>query len=186
MDEVKKQLEYIEEMMATAKENLAGGSIFYLLWGWLVLLAALSNYYLLEFAAFTNHWVTWPVLMSLGGILSIIAGMRLAKRSLVRTKIDRMLQHLWLGFFITLIVVLSAINVVGAEAIYPVLMALYGLGTFVSGSILNFRPLQIGAIVSWVCAIVAFHTDFANQLLLISAAIIFSYIVPGHLLALKK
>jgi len=186
MEEVKKQLDFIEEMIASAKTNLATKSIFYLIWGWLVLLAALINYYLLEFTELTNGWMVWPILMSLGGSLSIIVGIRLSKKTRVKSKIDKILERLWLGFFITLVAVLSGVNAIGAETIYPTVIALYGLGTFVSGSIINFKPFQVGAVIAWVCASVAFYMSFNNQLILISIAIIFSYIIPGHLLASKK
>lgn len=186
MEDIKKQIEFIEEMIATAKGNLADGSIYYLIWGWLVLLAAVINYYLLEFSDMTNHWIAWPILMSLGGILSVIIGMRSARERKVISKIDKMIKHLWLGVFITLIVILSAIGVTGPKAIYPMFMALYGLGTFVSGSIINFKPLKIGAVASWVCSSIAFYVDFSDQLILIAVAILFSYIIPGHLLASKR
>ena len=186
MKEAEKQLEFIDEMIATAKGNLADGSIYYLIWGWLVLIAAGINYYLLEYVELNNHWVAWPVLMSLGGVLSIVIGIRSSKKARVVSKIDKMIRYLWLGVFITLIVILSAIGVVGPKAIYPVLMALYGLGTFVSGSFVNFKPLKIGAVAAWVCSSIAFYVGFSDQLILISVAIIFSYIIPGHLLAAKK
>ncbi len=187
MDEAKKQLDFIEEMMSTAKGNLADSSIFYLIWGWLVFIAASTNYYLLEHTDYESHWIAWPYLMGLGGILSVIVGMKKSKEQKVKTKIDKLLQHLCLGFTITMVVMLFGMINLGENATYPVLMALYGLGTFVSGSIISYNPLKIGGVASWVCASIGFYQDnFAHQLILIAAAILFSYIIPGHLLHSKK
>ena len=125
--------------------------------------------------------------MSLGAVLAIYLGRKQSKESRVVTKIDKMLVQLWAGFGITLFVVLLAMGAMGPTKVYPMLMALYGLGTFVSGGILNFKPLQIGAVAAWICAIVGFYQEqFDSQLILIAAAILFSYIIPGHLLASKK
>lgn len=187
MEEAKKQIEFIEEMIATTKGNLSNGRIHFLLWGWLVFIAALSNYFLLKFTEYANHWLMWPVLMSLGVVLAIYFSRKQSKESTVITKIDKMLIQLWVGFVITLVVVLSAMGAMGPEKVYPMLMALYGLGTFVSGGVLNFKPLQVGAVAAWVCASIGFYqTQFDSQLILIAAAILFSYIIPGHLLSSKK
>ena len=55
MEKSENNLKIIEEMIQTAKGNLSEGSIFYLIWGWLVLIAAATNYVLLNFTKFPNH-----------------------------------------------------------------------------------------------------------------------------------
>lgn len=187
MNEAEKQIQYIEEMIATTKGNLSSGSIHFLLWGWLVFAAAAINYILLRFTQIEEHWVAWPVLMGLGAVIAFFIGKKQSLNRNVTTKIDKMLVQLWAGFGITLLVMLFAMPSAGPAKVYPMVMALYGLGTFVSGGILDFKPLQIGAVVAWVCAAIGFYqTQFDIQLLLISVAILFSYIIPGHLLAAKK
>ena len=187
MKEAEKQIQYIEEMMATTKNNLSSGSVHFLLWGWLVFVAALINYILLNYTDYANDWIAWPISMGLGAVIAFYLGIKQSKESRVVTKIDKMLIQLWAGFGITLIVVLSAMGAIGPAKVYPILMALYGLGTFVSGGILNFKPLQIGAFAAWICAVIGFYQEqFGSQLILIAAAILFSYIIPGHLLASKK
>lgn len=186
MEKEQKQLELIEEMIQTAKGNLRDGSIFYLVWGWLVLLSAAINYYLLIIVEYENHWIAWPILMTLGGIITGIIGYKKGKKQTVTTYPERAMKNLWLAFLITLLSVLFGMGKTGVEYSYPIIMLLYGLGTFVSGGILKFNPLKIGGIVSWLCGIIAFYQPFSNQLLLIISAIIASYIIPGHLLAKSK
>lgn len=177
------QLQIIEEMIETAKGNISEGSIFYLIWGWLVLIAAACNYILLNFTDFEAHWIAWPILMTLGGIMSGVVGYRQSKKSRVKTYAERAMNYLWLGFLVTLLAVLFGMGRTGLEASYPIIMLLYGLGTFVSGGILKFKALRVGGIISWICGLAGFYTDFSNQLLLIMLAIIASYIIPGYLLA---
>lgn len=186
MEKEQKQLELIEEMIKTAKGNISEGSIFYLVWGWLVFIAAATNYYLLIFVNYKNHWVAWPILMTLGAIISGVIGYKKGKRQTVSTYPERAMKNLWLAFLITLLSVLFGMGKIGVEYSYPIIMLLYGLGTFVSGGILKFVPLKVGGMVSWACGIIAFYQSFPNQLLLIILAIVASYIIPGHLLAKSK
>lgn len=186
MNQEHNQLELIEEMIQTAKGNISEGSIFYLVWGWLVLVAAGLNYCLLMFTEYPNHWIAWPFLMTMGAIITGVIGYRKGKKQVVSTYPERAMKNLWLAFLITLLSVLFGMGKMGVEFSYPIIMLLYGLGTFVSGGILKFMPLKIGGVVSWICGIIAFYQAFPNQLLLIIVAIIASYIIPGHLLANSK
>ncbi len=183
--ENEKQLQLIEEMITTAKGNLKDGNIFYLIWGWLVLVAALLNYYLLNFTDYPNHWIGWPTLMTLGAIISIIVGFKMEKKRTVKTYVDRAIGYLWIGFGATLLVLIISMQQLGVLKTYPILILLYGLGTFVSGGILKFKPLIIGGVLCWIIGALAVYANFSQQLLLISLAVIVSYIIPGHLLGAK-
>ena len=69
---------------------------------------------------------------------------------------------------------------------YPFFILFYGLGTFVSGRVLKFRPLVIGGIFNWALAIISVYVHFDYQLLIAAAAILTSYIIPGYLLRSKQ
>ena len=179
----KEQLAIIEEMIAQSKLKISEGSVFYLLWGWLVLSAATINYVLLIYTDFEHHYVSWPILMTLGGIISGIIGHRQDKKSRVKTYIDRAINYLWAAFTITLIAILITMVKFGVEVVYPMIIILYGLGTFVSGGILRFKPLIWGGVLCWVLGSIAVYLNFADQLLVLIAAILGSYIIPGYLLS---
>jgi len=184
--ESKAQLDLIEEMIAQSRSNISEGSVFYLLWGWLVLIAAVINYVLLNFVDFQHHYIAWPILMPLGGVISGIIGNRMDKKSRVKTYVDRAINYLWTAFTISLILVLISMIEFGVEVVYPIVILLYGLGTFVSGGILRFKPLIWGGVLSWILGSIAVYCDFSTQLLLLILAIIGSYILPGYLLSKSK
>jgi len=181
--ESQEQLRLIEEMISQTKTKISDSSIFYLLWGWLVLIAASINYYLLNFTNYEYHFIAWPILMTLGGILSGIIGARKGKDRKVQTFIGRALSYLWGAFTVTLILSLFSMPMIGPEGVYPFIILLYGLGTFISGGLLKFSPLIWGGVVSWILGVVAIYVSFSDQLLLIIGAILFSYILPGYLLS---
>ncbi len=151
------------------------------------MIAAISNYYLLVVVEYKHHFIAWPILMSLGGIISGIISYRRGKTKTHKTYLETAMSNMWFSIFMVLLITLIGMKEIGPEAAYPIVLALYGLGTFASGRIMQFIPLQIGGISAWVCALIAFHVSFPDQLILFMVAILLSYIIPGHLLAsLKK
>ena len=184
--EGEKQLKIIEEMIASAKVKASEGSIYYLIWGWLVLIAASCNFILLNYTSYENHWIAWPILMALGGIISGVVGYKQEKKTTVKTYVDRAMAYLWSAVGITLFVVLIAMIKLGPLVAYPILIFLYGIGTFVSGGILKFKPLVIGGVACWVIGSIAVYVNFSDQLILLATAIVVSYLIPGHILAARK
>lgn len=174
-------LALISEMIQAAKQDLSDNSYDLLLWGWLVLAAALSHFALLQ-TTYDKPWLAWPVLMGLGTVLAFVNGARRGKRERVRTAQGDFMTFLWSGFGVMLLFLLGVGVFQGWGLAYPLIIALYGLGTFATGGALRFRPLIWGGAACWLLATVAFRATFDVQLLLVAAAVLVSYIVPGHLL----
>ncbi len=176
-------LRVITEMIENSKAKIRDNGFFYLLWGWLVLIASLSNFILL-IIDYDKAWLPWPILMTGGGIASGIAGYRLGKRIKVRTFFDTAMIYLWYGFLATIFIILFAaakgnLSWVVTNAL---IIALYGLGTFVSGGILNFKPLIWGGIFSWILAIVTLFIPDLYSLLAVALSIVVAYLIPGYML----
>jgi hypothetical protein len=88
------------------------------------------------------------------------------------------------GFFFAFLVIL-AFSIGGRipwEISNVLVIVMYGLGTFVSGGILKFRPLIIGGICCWIIALGAFFIPGEYTLLLVAISIIIAYLIPGYLL----
>lgn len=174
----------INNMINTAKNRLADDGFQFIFWGWLVLVAALFNYVAIKMELEWGYYV-WAVLMPLGGIVSAIYGYKQQKKEQVKTYIDAYLGYLWGGFGIALVLTLAFGPIHGVKHTYFFLMLLYGLATLVSGGLLNFKPLVYGSFFSFAFAILSVFLTETDQLLCISAALLFSYIIPGHLLRSK-
>jgi hypothetical protein len=180
-------MKIIREMIATSKNNLRDNSFFFLLWGWLVLAASLLHFVLLK-AGWEYAFLPWPVLMISGSIISVIAGYRMGRKAKVISHVDKMIIYLWYSFMvvIVIIIVMSILNRMAWTTTYPLIISLYGLGTFVSGGVLKFRPLIVGGIACWVICVFAFFVPPSYVLLLIGLSIIISYLVPGYMLKTKE
>lgn len=178
---VSESFQIIDTMIGQAKNRLADDGFMIIFWGWLVLAAALGSYVLLLIGV-QQFYLTWFILMPLGGLFSFIAGRRERKRNPTRSHLDAYLGYVWLAFGIALFITLLFMGVHGMEITYFFVMLLYGVATLITGGLLNFSPLIIGSLFSFVAAILSVFCGFNEQFLCLSGSVLFSYIIPGHLL----
>jgi hypothetical protein len=178
----------IEEMISKTKEDIRDNGFFFLLWGWLVLIAALSNYYLLVYTGYLYHSAPW-LLMPLGGVATMLISMQRRSANLrVRTYVEELFRHAMRAFVIAMVVVCMFMPMGNQwAAFYPTIMILYGIWLYISGGMLKFRPLMFGAMLNWILAAAGFVVkDTPTHLLLISAGVLGGYIIPGYLLNRKS
>lgn len=180
----KESLELISKMIQSAKTTISDDGIHYMVWGWGVMIAALVHFLLLK-TGFQSPWIAWAILMPLCGVVVMLIGWRQERKARVKTFVEEFLNHLWIAFGVSMIVVLSFMQQIGADRVYPIIIVLYAIGTFVSGGALKFAPLKAGGIICWMLAIVAMRVTFEYQLLLIAASVLLAYIIPGYLLRRK-
>jgi hypothetical protein len=171
----------INTMINTAKNKLADDGFMLIFWGWLVFSASLIHYICI-IGEISYGYLVWPVLMPLGGVVSILYGYKLSKRETVKTYIDVYLSYLWGAFGIGLFITLLFMQIHGIKITYFFLMLLYGIATLVSGGLLSFKPLVYGSLFSFAFACLSIFVGEKEQLLCIAAALLASYIIPGHLL----
>jgi hypothetical protein len=178
-------LQLINNMIHAAKNKLADDGFHLIFWGWLVFGSAMLHYCTIMLNI-PYGYLVWPILMPLGGIISGIYGYKQVKKDKVKTYVDVYLTYLWGAFAIGMTITLVFMPWHGIDKTYFFLMILYGLATFVSGGLLNFKPLIIGSLFSFACAAFSvFIGETAEQLVIISVALLLSYIIPGHLLRAK-
>jgi len=63
---------------------------------------------------------------------------------------------------------------------------LYGFAVFITGGMLKFRVLIIGAVAAWIIAVISAYQEYNIQMLLVSLTILVSYLIPGLILNLSK
>jgi hypothetical protein len=174
-------LALISNMIYQAKRNVAqGGSFYFLLWGWVVMLANIGHYLMEKYEWYDAPYIVW-VLTIPAGIVSMIYGARKAKRAGVRSHLDRLYGLIWLSVFIGVLIILFFMAEVNYN-VNAIILTLAGIGTFISGSALRFRPLVLGGVALWVSSIIAFNLPVIDQYLVGAVGILAGYLVPGYLL----
>ena len=176
-------LQVIQEMIENTKSKFRDNGFFYLLWGWLVLIASLAHFIMMNLGI-EYSWLPWPVMMICGGIVSGIVGYRLGKKTNVKTFFDTAILSLWFSFTITLFIILIAAGAgrISWSMSNVLIIALYGMATFISGRMMNFNPLIFGGVFSWASAIIGLFIPEMYTLPLVSVSIIVAYLIPGYML----
>jgi hypothetical protein len=176
----------IQSMIDKTKENISDNRFYFLLWGWVVFGAVLFQFFLKTIIHYQHHYMVWLVTIP-AAIVTVIMSKK-DKSTNYRTWIGESMGFFWMGAgisFFVLSVILSQIPNGWLNA-YPFFILFYGLGTFFSGKLLSFRPLIIGGIINWILAAICVMVSYDNQMLITAAAILCSYIVPGHMIKTDK
>lgn len=180
-------LKLIYDMIESAKSRIGRNYFYYLFWGYLVAFTCIAEFLLIAVLHYQKHYLVWPVLMSLGTLITFWFYFRQKRTEGARTFISAAMAYLWLGWMISLGILIFFANVQQAYGvILPTAMAMYGLAIFVSGGLVNYKPLIWGAPVAWLGAIGAYFVQYPMQLVVFTGVVVLSYIVPGHLLKSKS
>ena len=180
-------LRIISQMISNTKSKFQKDGFYTLMWGYLVLAATISQYLMIYvFELYQYNFIGWPILMTVGFVVTIVRAMKHSKKSKVRTHIDLFMSYLWSGFTVSIFILLYFSLRYYPLFAFPSVMVLYGMATFVSGGMIKFKPLIIGGILCWGLAIACFFVEQQIQFFLLAASLIVAYIMPGHLMYLSK
>lgn len=179
----KESLQLIESMISKAQNRFGENGHLYLLWGWVILVCSLTSFISVYFFGnFKNLMYVWMLIIPTIIYQSIYLA-RVKKSTTVRTYTDEINGYVWLVFVIMGFLVGVIIGKSGHPELFnPFFLLLYGMPTFLSGVILKFVPLRIGAVTCWVLALVSVFIPYEFSFLLLALAVITTWIIPGYLL----
>ncbi|MCB8999636.1 MAG: hypothetical protein H6540_06180 [Bacteroidales bacterium] len=180
--------EMIQSMINISRQNFRNGGFYYIVWGSLFFAAAIAQYVL--YAVFNSelHWLSWAVAGALAIVLNIFVLSGKKKKPQVKTYVGRVNTYLWTGFVISIIFIafLASQRLLSETQINPLIIMMYGFTTFISGGMLRFKWMIAGAIAAWIIAIICSFQDYGIQMILVAAAILISYLIPGIILNYTK
>jgi len=181
----KDSLLLIDSMINQAKNRFSENGFLYLLWGWLILFCSIGHFVLLKLDIFKHPDMIW-LSTWLAVIFQVVYLVKTKKKEVVKTYSENIINYVWISFGICMFVlsfILARTN--GWEDLYSLFLMLYGMPTFLSGVVMEFKPLKVGGIACWALAIVSTFILPVYGLLLLAAAMIAAWIVPGYLLRKK-
>lgn len=176
-------LDLILTMIKQAKGNVQDSSFYYLFWGWVIVLAQVGHFVLLQ-VGYTYPYAIWLLVVP-GWIITFVYSSRQSAKSVSRTHLDKIYASLWISFG----VLACTIPIFGSFISYqinPVILMVAGMTTFTSGFILRFNPFLAGGVALFAIGIACFFVPPAFQPLVAGAAIAMGYLVPGYLLKAQK
>jgi hypothetical protein len=174
----------ITDMINKTKVNIRQGSFHLLFWGWLILACSLSEYLLYKFTDFANPWYVWLFVIP-GVLVSMIYGYIKGRKALVYTYGDKLYVWTWMAFFFASVVLFIIVSD-DMGSVGPYIITMAGIPTFISGVIIKFRPLIVGAVTFWVFAVVAHFAGPGIAPLAVPFAMLTGYLIPGYILKIRN
>lgn len=178
----KESLLIIQQMIDRARNSIVDKGTWPIYWGTVITFCSLVLFVeirLQKFLPFDIFLLTIPAfLLQLG----IIFYQKTRKKENPRPVglSQRAITYVWAAFAISMFLVAFARG--GNNPV--VYFALYGIPTFVTGGIINFKPMTIGGIVCWLCALVSisFTINGSTNVLLVAVCAISAWLIPGIIL----
>lgn len=174
-------LRIIRETIDLAKNSFHENGFHFLLWGCLVVLCCSAHYYLDVVAQYPRPDLAWMAMTVVGLPVALIYEWRRGKRQKVNNLVHSWYGLVWLGFGISMIVTIPFAVRNGLSPI-PMVLVLSGFATFMSGVLLRFRPLVVGAAIIWAGGLACLWLTPAQHLLVQAIVTALGYLVPGYML----
>ncbi len=186
-------LQIIQKSISNSRKNMREGSFYYLLWGWALILASLANYFLIRYLIGQERYddimlmslLAWGVFIIAAMIIQFVYQSRVSKRERVVTHLDRYITIIWItaGLLMGLMAFLS----LKLDAYpTPFILGVTAMATAVSGLMLRFRTLVIGAVIFLAAAVISSFMRGTDQLLVFAVAMALGYLIPGYIIRSLK
>ena len=175
----------IAGMINKAQNHFQNRGFLYLIWGWTIFACSLVHFVLLHWHIIAHPEMVW-IITWLCLIWQIFYIAKKRQQEKVKTYTSEIIAQVWLVYVICCALCTFLITFNNAWPImYPVFFVLYGIPTYLSGVIMKFTPLKLGALFCWAISIVAAFVTTEYQLLLLTATMAVAWIIPGYLMQAK-
>lgn len=198
----KESLDLIATMINRAKNSYHDTGVGAMMWGAVIAICSLVRLSEIHFG------FRLPIDIYLLTIVAIIPQVFITikekKERRVKSYSDAWLDYLWLGFGISICLLIHTCNLIFSEwgswvdsdnqvtnnitsigfyeYVAPLFLMLYGMPTFVTGAACKFKPMLWGGILCWVCSVLTVYTSIKIDLSLTALSAIMSWLIPGVLM----
>ena len=191
----KESLALITQMIKKAKESCHDTGIASIMWGAVIAVCALVKLSEIHFGYRLPFDIYLLTIVAV--IPQIFISIKEKKEKKVKTYDDAFMNYLWLGFGISIFLMILITNFLFSELdgysnstgtsgkiilydfISPLFLLLYGMPTFVTGFSMKFKPMILGGILCWLCCIIAIFTTVKIDLLLTAFSAVSAWFIPG-------
>lgn len=195
-------LKLISTMLNKAKDNYHDNGVLSILWGTVVSVCSLITYCQIK-GWFKLPFQVW-MLTLVAVIPTIIIAIRNGRQAKAKHYDDKMMDYVWsvygigfivIGFFINgLSIALNGVltdylaktgqhtNFHFYEYTSAIYLFWYGVPTIITGGAKGFKPMLLGGVFCWVASIISIYTTADIDMLLMAAAAISSWLIPGIML----
>jgi hypothetical protein len=177
-------LDIITSMIQEAKGRVQKNNFYFLLWGWVIVVANLGMYILTKLE-YEMPYIMWVITVP-AWIYSMVKGYRQGREGGTRSShLDRITGTVWITYGVVIFTLVAFGRLINYQ-LNPAILLVTAIPTFTSGMIINFKPLMMGGAIFWIASIISFLLPLDTQPLVGAVAIACGYLVPGYLLKAKR
>jgi len=188
MNSSKDQIEIINSVIKSTKENLKPLSVNFIFWGFLIIAMSLFNYAfpsLFQSAQYSGL-LFWTVLPLIGMILTVYYNINIRKKTGYETYLSRVIKIIWGVFNLSWIYIIALSFTLKSFHPVPPILFLLSIIIIITGLIIKFKPITIGGVF---LTIFTFYLNFnpgINLLLVNIVGVFLGLLVPGLSLFYSK
>jgi len=190
----------INKAISNFKMNYKDSSKIFLLWGWILTLASFSNFIIIKILysiealeLMAGKWElegllsigNWALYILAGFIIQFFILRKIDENKKVFSYLDNYLTKLW-QVTATSCFVATLLCMKLEIAPPPIMLLIAGIATTTTGLLIKFKPVIIGGIVFFMFSIVTTFVSNEYIALIVGAAIICGYLIPGYFLKSAK
>lgn len=172
-------LELISRMIREAQVSVGKNSFYYLLWGWTIVIADIGVYTLLHMDV-SKPFLVWLIIIPTW-VISFVKGFSDRNKEKSSTLLNRVNGLMWMSFSVVVFIII----VFGSKINYQInslILLVTVIPTFVSGVMLRFRMLMIGALIFLAGGIICFLVPGDIQFLVSAVTVICGFLIPGYMI----
>jgi hypothetical protein len=183
----------IKKAIINFKMNYKESAKAFLLWGWLLTLACLSNFVIVKILQSKEAYESmglftmgnWLVFILGGFVILLFIERKTNKDKKVFSYLESYVKNLWwvtaASFFIATLLCIKL-----EIAPPPIMLLITGIATTTTGLLIKFKPLIIGGMTFFLFSIATAFVTNEYIFLITGAAVICGYLIPGYFLKSAK
>ena len=176
----KESLRLITEMIGKAKCSYVSKGIASMVWGVLIVICSLITWSEIQFK-YSIGFNVW--LLVFFALLPQIFFSVKEKRTKNFTGHEEVASRfVWTAFAISIFITSFYDSKYGSLESSTLFMMLYGIPTFITGGMFNFKPMIVGGLICWALSAISVYTPPATDMLLMASCGLFAWLIPGIIL----
>ena len=185
MNPTEKQIETINNVINSTKENLKPISVNFIFWGILITLMSLFHY-AFPSLIHSSQLLYWTVLPLIGMILTVYYNIKIRKKAGYETYLSRVIKIIWGVFNLSWIYIIVLSFTLNSFHPVPPILFLLSIILIITGLIIKFKPITLGGIF---LTVFIFYLNFNPEFDLLLANVVgvsLGMLVPGLSLFYSK
>ena len=173
-------LRLINEMIGKAKRSYVTKGIASIVWGVLIMACSLLTWAELRFNWYPGFDVWLLVFLAL--IPQIFFSVKEKKTRKFTGHDEVTARYVWTAFAVAIFLTTFYDTRYGSNESATLFMMLYGIPTFITGGMFNFKPMIVGGVLCWMFSAISVYTPASVDMLLMAASGLFAWLIPGIIL----